>query len=73
VMDRDGSNRQALFPAEGLPGLEVQTPLWSPAPGAGGSDFIAVMYQGNLWLVDSASGAAQQVTGDGLITRMDWK
>jgi hypothetical protein len=73
VMDRDGSNRRALFPAEGLPGLEVQTPLWSPAPGAGGSDFIAVMYQGNLWLVDSASGAAQQVTGDGLITRMDWK
>ncbi len=73
VMDRDGSNRRELFPEVGQIGLEVQTPLWSPAPGSGGDDFVAVMYQGNLWLIDSVTGAAQQVTGDGLILRMDWK
>jgi hypothetical protein len=73
VMDRDGSNRQILFPAQGLPGLEVQSPLWSPSSGLGGNDYIAIMYQGDLWLVDSVTGYAQQVTGDGLITRMDWK
>lgn len=73
VMDRDGSNRKTLFPAEGMPGLEVQTPLWSPAPGSNGDDYVAVRYQGNLWLIDALSGEAQQVTGDGLITRIDWK
>jgi hypothetical protein len=73
VMDRDGSNRRELFPEVGQVGLEVQTPLWSPAPGPGGDDFIAVMYKGNLWLIDAVTGAAQQITGDGLILRMDWK
>jgi hypothetical protein len=32
-----------------------------------------VIYQGNLWLVDSGDGQAYQVTGDGLVTRIDWK
>jgi hypothetical protein len=32
-----------------------------------------VVYQGNLWLVDSGSSAAYQVTGDGLISGIDWK
>lgn len=72
VMDRDGSNRKTLFPLEGAPGLEPQTPLWSP----GNQDktaFIAVVYQGNLWLVDIFSGQASQVTGDGLIQKIDWR
>jgi hypothetical protein len=73
VMDRDGSNRRRLFPAQGAPGLEPQTPVWAPQPRADGRLFLAVVYQGNLWLVDSVSGEAQQVTGDGLTTRMDWR
>ncbi len=74
VMDRDGSNQRALFPAEGQPGLEPQQVYWSPevAPGASGY-WIAYLYQGNLWLVDSATGAAFQLTGDGLIDRLDWR
>lgn len=72
VMDRDGSDRRTLFPATDLPGLDPQTPAWAPAASDSG-DFIAVIYQGNLWLVDTASGQAQQVTGDGLINRIDWK
>lgn len=74
VMDRDGSNRRTIFPAEDAPGLEPQIPVWAPAPIEGQSgDFLAVVYQGNLWLVDSGSGEPYQVTGDGLVTRIDWK
>ena len=74
VMDRDGSNRRKIFPAEDAPGLEPQTPMWAPGAIEGQSgDFLAVVYQGNLWLVDSGNGEPYQVTGDGLVTRIDWK
>jgi len=74
VMDRDGSNRRTVFPANDAPGLEPQTPVWAPEAISGQSgDFIAVIYQGNLWLVDSGNSQAYQVTGDGLVTRIDWK
>lgn len=74
LMDRDGSNRQVVFPPAGSPGLQPQTPLWAPAPlSATEGDFVAVIYQGNLWLVDAATGNANQVTGDGLIQKIDWK
>lgn len=72
VMDRDGSNRRVLFPPADAPGLEPQTPVWSPVDKQGNL-FLAVLYQGNLWLIDSTSGAYSQVTGDGLISRIDWK
>lgn len=72
VMDRDGSNRTMLFPPSDAPGLEPQTPVWAPL-GEQTNTFLAVTYQGNIWLVDSASGAYHQVTGDGLISRIDWK
>ena len=73
-MDRDGSNKKELFPPVDSSGLEPQTPIWSPGGIEGqAGDFIAVMYQGNLWLVDSENGDAYQVTGDGLINGIDWK
>jgi hypothetical protein len=74
VMDRDGSNSKALFPPIDTNGIEPQTPVWSPEPLEGQTgDFITVIYQGNLWLVDSGSNQAYQVTGDGLINAIDWK
>ena len=74
VMDRDGSNQRTIFPANDAPGLQPQTPVWAPDQIDGqNDDFIAVVYQGNLWLVDSGSNQAYQVTGDGLVTRIDWK
>lgn len=74
VMDRDGSNRRTIFPANDAPGLEPQTPVWAPDAIEGqAGDFIAVIYQGNLWLVDSGNGQSYQITGDGLVTRIDWK
>jgi dipeptidyl aminopeptidase/acylaminoacyl peptidase len=74
AMDRDGSNRRVLFPSADAPGLDPQTPVWAPAAITGQvGDFVAVVYQGNLWLIDSGSGQSYQVTGDGLTTRIDWQ
>ncbi len=74
VMDRDGSNHRVLFPAPDSGGLEPQTPVWAPQPiQEQTGDFLAVVYQGNLWLIDSGSGQSYQITGDGLITNIDWK
>lgn len=74
IMDRDGSDARALFPPADSGGIEPQTPVWAPAPLEGqNGNFIAVTYQGNLWLVDSGNGTAYQVTGDGLLNRLDWK
>jgi hypothetical protein len=74
VMDRDGSNSRAIFPPSDTNGIEPQTPIWSPEPLKGQSgNFIAIIHQRNLWLVDSGNGEAYQVTGDGLITATDWK
>ena len=73
-MDRDGSNQKPIFPPSDAPGLDPQTPNWAPEPIEGQTgDFIAIIYQGNLWLVDSGNGQAFQVTGDGLISQVDWK
>jgi len=75
VMDRDGSNRHAIFPDESSPGIEItQVPfVWEPGSTKVNPITIAINYQGNLWLVDSVDGKSQQVTGDGLISRIDWK
>jgi resuscitation-promoting factor RpfB len=74
VMDRDGSNRRTLFPSTDLTGIDPQTPVWAPGPIQGQTgDFIGIVYQGNLWLIDSGTGQAYQITGDGLIAMIDWK
>ena len=74
VMDRDGSNRRAIFPPTDAVGLEPQIVAWAPQPVEGqAGDFLAVVYQGNLWLVDSGNGQAFQVTNDGMLVKVDWK
>ena len=74
VMDRDGSNRRTIFPPADAPGLAPQKVVWTPDPVPGQvGDFLAAIYQGNLWLIDSGSGETYQITGDGLISRIDWK
>lgn len=73
LMDRDGSNRQVIFPPQDHLGLEPQQVVWSPDPVQNGNFWIALNYQGNLWLVDAETGETEQVTGDGLLTHFDWK
>lgn len=72
IMDRDASNQQVVFPPEGSPGLDPQTPVWSPASSKA-KPWIAFIYQGNLWIYDTDKGIARQITGDGSITRIAWK
>lgn len=74
VMDRDGSNRRVLFPESGAPGLQPQRLVWVPELDQAEDTYdLAFLYQGNLWLVDVQSGNTRQLTGDGLINRIDWK
>jgi resuscitation-promoting factor RpfB len=74
VMDRDASNRKTLFPSEGEPGLNPQVVVWSPSSmSQDGGYMIAVLHQDNIWLVNTSDGQAQQITGDGLISRIDWR
>lgn len=70
VADRDGSNARIVFPPPnragitwadfGLTGLTPQGYTWSPD-----GRQIAVIYEGNLWVVDVLSGASHQLTFDG--------
>jgi hypothetical protein len=72
VMDRDGSNNRKLYPNEGIQGLDAQEVVWSPI-GESGSERIAFVAQGNLIFVDPTTGQIDQITGDGSISRVDWK
>jgi hypothetical protein len=72
-MRQDGSNRQTVFPAEGAPGLQPQKLVWSPAPQGANDLWVALIYQGNLWLLNPQTVQAQQITGDGSINVADWK
>jgi resuscitation-promoting factor RpfB len=74
VMDRDGSNRKQLFPESGAPGLDPQRVVWTPGAGSDEDSYdLAFIYQGNLWLVNTQTGLSRQLSGDGLVSRIDWK
>ena len=73
VMNQDGSNQRALFPEDGAAGLEPQQVVWSPLSNEAPFTLLAVLYRGNLHLIDPENGKANQITGDGLIKRVDWK
>lgn len=73
LMDRDGSNRHVVFPLEDQPGLspndlDYKGFVWSPD-----GRQIALIYQGNLFLVDVITGLKQQVTQDGRASSPRWK
>jgi hypothetical protein len=73
VMTKTGAEPRLLLPPEGEPGLDPQEPAWAPRLMDGGADLLSVIDAGNLWIVDAATGQPQQVTGDGLTLRIDWK
>jgi len=72
IMDRDGSNMKKLYPGEGIQGLKPQQVVWSPDINNSNPE-IAFIAQGNLMFVDPITGAVQQSTGDGSISKIDWK
>lgn len=67
LMDRDGSNASMLFPPDGEFGLAPQMVSWSPD-----EMHIALIFDGNLWVVEVNDGMAQQLTGDGQTSVPSW-
>jgi hypothetical protein len=67
VADRDGSNRRFVFPAEGEAGLDPQRIVWSPS-----ADRLALIYRGDLFIVDLASGLGHRLTSDRQAAIVDW-
>lgn len=74
VADRDGSNARVIFPRANQAGVTTRdfglTPqdfTWNPT-----ASMIAIIYQGNLWVVDVVSGAAHQLTFDGQSEHPVW-
>ena len=73
VMDRDGSNLRRIYTQEGGQELTPHQYYWLPWYAVNDYPlYIAYIYQGNLWLIDSETGEAQQLTGDGLVSAIDW-
>jgi len=74
VADRDGSNARIVFPASNQAGIKTsdfglvpQDYTWSPD-----GQQIALIYQGNLWVVDVVSTVAHQLTFDGQSQHPVW-
>ncbi len=70
VADRDGSNARIVFPGPDRPGLRPDPEdgiAWSPT-----ARQIALIHQGNLWVVDVKTGQAYQITSDGQASRPRW-
>ncbi len=75
VMDRDGSNQVVIFPALDRPGLEPSSSwgAWSPNPSPENGYYpLAVIYEGDIWILEPETGFAWQVTGDGRVQGLDW-
>jgi len=72
LMDRDGSEQRLLFPAESIIGIFPKMSWGAWAPNSS-NPLLGVLYEGNIWIIDVVSGLPQQITGDGLTRRIDWK
>lgn len=74
VADRDGSNRRSLFPPPGEAGIQKRDSGLAPVDYAWSPDarHIAVTYRGDIWLVDSQSAEAIQLTFDGGSSNPVW-
>lgn len=71
IADRDGSNARKVFPGEDKPGMTAeefaQDFTWSPE-----GRQIALIYQGNLWIINVETGASYQVTQDSGASKPVW-
>ena len=71
VVDRDGSNPRVIFPGPDRPGLRLPDPedsiAWSPQ-----ARQIALIHQGNLWIVDIDTELAYPITSDGQASHPRW-
>jgi resuscitation-promoting factor RpfB len=73
VMNQDGANQKTIFPPDGSTGMDPQQIVWAPLTEDQSTGIIALIYDGNIWLVDLSTGESHQITGDGLTSKIDWK
>lgn len=67
LMDRDGSNKQRLFPPEGMLAMIAPDVAWSPA-----GDALLFEYEGNLYRLEVGTGELEQLTSDGQSWHPRW-
>ena len=74
VADRDGSNERVIFPMASQSGIQTSDFGLSATDFAWSPDarFIAIIYNGNLWVVDVQSTVSYQVTFDGGSSNPVW-
>lgn len=68
IMDRDGSNRRQIFPADGQPGIRG-LPDFTIAPDGRG---LIVAYQGDLYWINLNTGLTRRLSADGSISLARW-
>ena len=56
VMNQDGSNQFTIFPPDGSTGMDPQQIIWAPLTEDQSTSLIALIYDGNIWLVDLLTG-----------------
>ncbi len=63
IADRDGSNAKVLFPGPDKPGIKpIETLFGSDIAWSPDGEEVALIYQGDVWIVDIQTGRANQVT-----------
>jgi Tol biopolymer transport system component len=68
VMDRDGSNRQLLFPTDGQPGIRG-LPDFDVSPDGRS---VIVAYQGDLYWINLNNGRTRRLSADGSLALPRW-
>jgi Tol biopolymer transport system component len=68
IMDRDGSDRQLIFPPSEEIGLAYPEIAWEP-----GGDRLVTIYQENLYLIRVPEGDVHQLTDSGGVTTVQWR
>jgi Tol biopolymer transport system component len=68
LVDRDGSNKHSIYPAEGEVGIARPVEYrWSRD-----GTHLVLLYLGDLHTLDLDTDQVQRLTGDGQVTRVDW-
>lgn len=67
IMDRDGSNQRKVFPPSGERGVDTVEIAWSPEGSA-----AALVFQGDLYLLNTQTSQVQQLTADGNSSHVRW-
>jgi Tol biopolymer transport system component len=67
VMDRDGSNRQRIYPADGDLGLKVPQVIWGPTGGQ-----LITVHQNDLFMIDLSQELVRRLTVDSNVQVSVW-